>query len=183
MPIVAPSDAQPAWEFDADGQPSPDATVIRLFQEFRDFLFRYVLSFRLPAHECEDILQEAFLALLRHLRSNSSGQNLRGWLVRVVHNLALKKRIAAKKFPDSVDPDVLSRHLDPSANAEAHVIFGQTQQRLLSLFHGLPEQQQQCLQLRMEGLTYREIARVLGISLGSVAKMLAQSISRLSKAE
>ena len=45
----------------------------------------------------------------------------------------------------------------------------------------LPEQDRTCLALRAEGLRYREIARILGISLGSVADSLAQSFAKLSR--
>jgi len=54
---------------------------------------------------------------------------------------------------------------------------------LLSVVRALPEQDQCCLSLRAEGLRYREIAEVLGISLGSVAASLEKSLSRLTRAE
>jgi RNA polymerase sigma-70 factor, ECF subfamily len=47
----------------------------------------------------------------------------------------------------------------------------------------MPEQDQCCLSLRAEGLRYREIARVLGISLGSVANSLERTLSRLARAD
>jgi RNA polymerase sigma-70 factor (ECF subfamily) len=59
----------------------------------------------------------------------------------------------------------------------------QRQRRLLAVVRALPEQDQCCLSLRAEGLRYREIADVLGISLGSVAASLEKSLSRLARAE
>jgi RNA polymerase sigma-70 factor, ECF subfamily len=52
--------------------------------------------------------------------------------------------------------------------------------RLRACVLALPERHRQCVILRAEGLRYREIASVLGISLGAVAKSLAQAIWRLS---
>ena len=57
------------------------------------------------------------------------------------------------------------------------------QQRLLAVVRAMPEQDQCCLSLRAEGLRYRDIAEVLGISLGSVANSLERSLSRLTRAD
>ena len=46
----------------------------------------------------------------------------------------------------------------------------------------LTEQDQRCLALRAEGLRYREIADVLGMSLGAVAKSLERSLERIARA-
>ena len=51
------------------------------------------------------------------------------------------------------------------------------------MLEALPEQDQRCLILRAEGLKYREIAEILGISLGSVSMSLARSLARMTRAE
>jgi RNA polymerase sigma-70 factor (ECF subfamily) len=58
----------------------------------------------------------------------------------------------------------------------------QLRQRLLAVVNALPQLDQSCLSLRAEGMRYREIAEVLGISLGSVAASLEKSLSRLTRA-
>src|SRR5271155_5171781 len=65
--------------------------IIGLFDEFRTRLLRYALSFGLSVHDGEEVIQEVFLALHRHLQLGRSRKNLRGWLFRVVHNLSLKQ--------------------------------------------------------------------------------------------
>jgi RNA polymerase sigma-70 factor (ECF subfamily) len=54
---------------------------------------------------------------------------------------------------------------------------------LLAVVATLPEADRSCLSLRAEGLRYREIAAVLGISLGSVSISLKRSLARLMRAE
>jgi len=61
--------------------------------------------------------------------------------------------------------------------------MSQRQNRLVAVLRALPEQDQRCLRLRAEGLRYREIADVLGISLGSVAASLSLSLERLGRAD
>ena len=65
--------------------------VIQLFDQMHGPLLRYVLAIGVSAADAEEVIQEVFLALFRHLRGGKSRQNLRGWLFRVAHNLALKQ--------------------------------------------------------------------------------------------
>jgi RNA polymerase sigma-70 factor (ECF subfamily) len=158
-----------------------ESAVMTLFEQYRDPILRYALSFGVSVHDAEEIAQEVFLSLFRHLRLGRSRKNLRGWIFRVAHNLALKQRYANQKSRDVIGPGdrIVEQHYDPSPNPEEHLSFAQRRQRLLVVVHALPEADQSCLLLRAEGLRYREIASVLGISLGSVSISLTRSIARL----
>ena len=150
--------------------------VIALFDDLRAPLLRYLLSFRLAVPEAEEIVQDVFLALFRHLQAGKSRSNLRGWVFRVAHNSALKSRSRTRRDAgrncDAVDlPDT----------PEDILAARQLQEKLLSVMRALPEQDQCCLSLRAEGLRYREIAEVLGISLGSVAASLQKSLAKLQR--
>ena len=59
----------------------------------------------------------------------------------------------------------------------------QRHNRLQSVVRALAEQDRRCLYLRAEGLRYREIAEVLGISLGGVSNSLARSLARIREAD
>src|ERR1700677_2935413 len=65
--------------------------VVNLFDQYRDRLLRYALSFGLPIQDAEEVVQEVFLALFQHLQRGKARQNLPGWIFRVTHNLALKQ--------------------------------------------------------------------------------------------
>jgi RNA polymerase sigma-70 factor (ECF subfamily) len=67
--------------------------VIALFDELRIPLLRYLAGFPLTLQDSEDVIQEVFLALFQYLRRGKSHQNVRGWLFRAAHNLALKKNL------------------------------------------------------------------------------------------
>jgi RNA polymerase sigma-70 factor (ECF subfamily) len=54
-------------------------------------------------------------------------------------------------------------------------------QRLRAVFEALPKQEQRCLHLRAEGLKYRDIARVLDISLGAVSTSLSRALARMTR--
>jgi RNA polymerase sigma-70 factor (ECF subfamily) len=156
--------------------------ILALFEHSRAGLLRYLSSIGVRDHDAEEVIQEVFLALFRHLRLGRDQQNLRGWVFRVAHNLGLKQRNATRRTALAAD-DIFSRQIDPGPNPEQQVNARQRQGKLLAVFHALPEQDRCCLHLRSEGLRYREIAEALGISLGAVAQSLARSLDRLHRAD
>ena len=166
-----------------EGPASPsalEAEVVGLFDQLRTGLLRYVLSLGLPVPDGEEIVQEVFLALFRHLRAGKSRANLRGWVFRVGHNLALKQRNASRRNLPSVAG---SDKADPAPNPEDRAAGSQKRERLLAVLRALPEQDRRCLSLRAEGLRYREISGVLGMSLGGVSLSLGRSLARFGRAD
>jgi RNA polymerase sigma-70 factor, ECF subfamily len=169
----------------AAGPSEIECEVLSLFDQFRNPVLRYVLSFGISVHDGEEVAQEVFLALFRHLQLGKSRRNLPGWIFRVAHNLALKQRRADNRFRDTRESDwtIAERQLDSSPNPEDQVLLTQRRQLLLAVLHALPVVDQSCLRLRAEGLRYREIAEVLDISLGAVAISLTRSLARLIRAD
>lgn len=165
------------------------ADVLLLFDELRDRLLRYAMSLGLSVHDGEDVLQEVFLALFRHLQADKSRENLPGWAYRTTHNLSLRRRAALhtelrRTGPDAHDDradSALLRCADAMPTPEAQVMFSERQQRLRAVVRALPESDRACLQLRADGCRYREIASIVGISLGSVAASLARTFDKLQR--
>jgi RNA polymerase sigma-70 factor (ECF subfamily) len=156
--------------------------VIYLFDQFRNPLLRYLSSFRLPVHEAEEIVQDVFLALFRHLKNGKSEENLRAWIFRVGHNLALKRKEGERlRSADVSGASSEASAFDPSPSPEVLALESQTRRRVLLALDALPERDSQCLRLRAEGLRFREIAKVLGISVGAVSISLTRSVARLTR--
>lgn len=157
--------------------------IISLYDELRDRLLRYTISFGLSGHDGEEIVQEAFLALFQHLQKDRCRRNLRGWLFRVAHNLAVKRLSGNNRHRDwsSLSAEGSENHIDVAANPEQQALANQRQARLLAVLQSMPKRDQDCLRLRAEGLRYREIAEVLGVSLGSISASLARSLIRLGR--
>ena len=158
--------------------------VLQLFDETAAGLRRYVASFGLPSPAIDDIVQDAFLALFRHLGLGRSRSNLKGWLYRVAHNLALKQRARARRWRS---PRTWRRRRSTSSQSgrqSGGAAGGRRDRaRLRAVARALPERDRRCLYLRAEGLGYRDIAAVLGVSLGSVAKSLGRAFARLARVE
>jgi RNA polymerase sigma-70 factor (ECF subfamily) len=161
-----------------------EGEVIDLYGQFRVPLLRYVISFGISVHDGEEIIQDVFLALFRHLKLGRSERNLRGWVFRVAHNLALKQRQAVRIAQATLDSDdaLAQRQPDATPNPEEQAASSQGLERLQAVIRALPEQDRCCLYLRAEGLRYREIAATLGMSLGAVSMALTRSLARMERA-
>ena len=90
--------------------------------------------------DAEDILQEVFLSLFHHLLKGKPRDNLRGWVFRVGHNLALKRRQALKPA-DALPENLL---MDPGLNPEEEVAARRERERMLKIVAALPERDRCC---------------------------------------
>jgi RNA polymerase sigma-70 factor, ECF subfamily len=180
LPSLAPN--RPAEVLE---QTAVQQDVLVLFDRFRDPLLRYVCTCGIAVGESEDVVQEVFLLLFRHLQRGGSRSNLQGWLFRVGHNLALKRRARLRREAARLQCDLESALsvIDSGLDPELRLVDHERRRRLRSVLNALPQRERQCLHLRNDGLRYREIAKVLGISLGGVAKLLARAIGRLERAD
>ncbi len=165
---------------------APDAAgqVIRLFDELRPGLFRYLRWRGASAEEADDAIQETFLRLHTHLMSGRSQENLRAWLFRVAGNLVRDERKSGRRrFSQPLESETtpIDSWADPAAGPEQLVLAGESAVRLRAAIHRLPAVEQDCLALRSQGLRYREIGGILGIGTSTVADVLQRALNTLAR--
>lgn len=184
--LVAPARGESGLAFDVPRAAADalHAEVLELFDASAPGLRRYVRSCGLTPDAAEDVVQEAFLALFMHLRRGGARHNLRGWLVQVSHRLAIKQRmrLSRRQQYERLDDGTLPEIADPGEDVESRLIGRDRDRRFRAVYRALPARDRQCLSLRAAGVRYRDIAALLGISLGTVAASLARAAGRLSNA-
>ena len=151
-----------------------------LFQELRKPLLRYLAGLGLPAEEAQDVVQDAFLSLHKHLAGGGSQENIRSWLFRVAHNRARNSQQSyARRFGEPLDSvfDAASHEATP----EQAVLAEETFRRLDKAIRSLAAQERECLMLRAEGLRYREIGEVLRIPTSTVGDTMERVIKKLAE--
>jgi len=163
-------------------EPTLVGEVTAWFEELRAPLLRYLASVGLVPQDTEEIVQEVFLALFDHLKQGRPRTNLRGWIFRVAHNLALKRRYRRAKLVAWNEDTAIGRRT-PEPDPEQRFSDLQRRRRLLSVVRSMAPKERSCLMLRAEGLRYREIAEALGMSLGAVAIALERALSKLNAVE
>jgi RNA polymerase sigma-70 factor, ECF subfamily len=141
----------------------------------------YALCLGVPQAQAQEVTQEVYLRLYQTMRKSEEILNVRAWLFRVTHNLSLKVRAREKTFR-SVSPD-WERFTGLTVESPERAMLNREKMRKVqSALDTLSLEQRNCLYLRSEGLRYREIADVMGISSSAVNEFLRRAISRLAEA-
>lgn len=146
-------------------------------------LYRYLRSLGLSADEADDALQEAFLRLAGHLKGGGDDENLRSWLFQVAHNLSMDiHRASRRNRQDDQDSyrGSYEEPVDPKANPERVYIRKEQAKRLMAAMSQLTLRQRSSILLRANGLRYREIAVVLGVSEQRAIHLVKRGLLRLT---
>lgn len=157
--------------------------VIEMYDSLRLPVVRYLICFGLLPEDADEIVQETFLRVYKHLRADGADPNLRGWVFRVAHNLAInhfKKQRGRAAFGDAESCDEVFALVDPSPSAEDVVLRKEQMRRVAKAMRTLSSQEMQCVHLRAEGFRYREIAKIVGIGISTVADSLQRALTKLS---
>jgi len=161
------------------------AALEELFTRYRQPAFR--VAYRLLGNEADalDAVQEGFVKALTHLDGFQGRSSFKTWLLRVVGNAALdlgrqrgRREMHSLDRPERPDvvPEQLLRMEDHGRNLDQEDLRGQLTEALARL----PEAQRQTFVLFADaGLSYREVAETLGISIGTVMSRLFYARQRL----
>jgi len=156
------------------------ARVEQLYEDARQDVYYYLLTFGIGPGQAQDLSQETFLRLYMALREGQQIRNERAWIFRVAHNLGLNARASQKKIrPITTDSELPFPVI--AENPEQNLLEAERRLLLDRAIRELSPQQRQCLLLRVEGLRYREIAGIVGISISTVAEFLRRAVSKLKR--
>jgi RNA polymerase sigma-70 factor, ECF subfamily len=156
--------------------------IVELYDEVRPSLMAYLSGLQVSVDEAEDIVQESFLRLVRHLAQSRQEENLRGWLFRVAHNLTMDLFRAGKRYAETTDTDtsIVLELADTSLGPEELALKREELRRVWAAMGRLTAQQRYAVLLRAEGLRYREIGAVLGMNAQRVAELVQRALARLA---
>ena len=156
----------------------PQAETLRLFQEHGTALYRFCRSVLRHTGDAEDVVQETFLKLLRHLQHDGDARNLKSWLFTVAANGCRDRtrwRLrwlpwTAERDDRTVDPIEVGLKPDTTEAASAR-----------KAFRALAPRDRLLLALRAQGFSYKDIAAASGIREQSVGRLLARAMDRWRK--
>ena len=174
------------WKFaatmgvDNDRERREDVTLqeklVELYQTMRPALLGYVRQFVGSTAEAEDIVQATFLKTFDEMR-RAKILNLRAWLYRVAHNLAIDQLRRNTVQETAIAEWLFLSASSPSEpSAEENTI---QRQRISNAMRSVSERERNCLMLRAEGLSYVEIGEVLGISAKAVSVYLVRGLKKI----
>ena len=170
------------------------ATFSEQAMDLMPSLYSAALRMTRNPSDAEDLVQETYLKAYRGFGSFQEGTNLKAWLYRILTNTFINRYRAAKRRPDETDLDdvedfYLYRRLGGLEEARAG---RSAEDELMDLFSeaevkaavdALPEQFRIAVLLAdVEGFSYKEIASILDIPIGTVMSRLHRGRKNLQKA-
>ena len=153
------------------------AAFAALYRRYVTPVYRYLYSRVGNAADAEDLTAQTFVAALEGLHGYRERGNFAAWLFTLAHNKAADHhRQQHPQLP-------LDEALDSPGHGEnpmTSMMRKEALQRLSALIAGLQEDKQELLRLRFAGgLTYPEIARVMGRSEAAVKMAVHRLLRRL----
>jgi RNA polymerase sigma-70 factor (ECF subfamily) len=158
-----------------------------------DSLYRTALRMSGNPSDAEDLVQETFLRAFRSLHQFKEGTNLRAWLFRIMTNAFINEYRKRSRRPSNsslndIEDFYLYDHLidsgiQPVDERPEEIVLGRmTADDVISALDELSDDFRQVVLLAdVEGFSYREIAEILDIPVGTVMSRLYRARRKLQK--
>lgn len=160
--------------------------------EYMPALYSAALRMTRNSADAEDLVQETYLKAYRAFGSFTAGTNLKAWLYRILTNAYINAYRAAKRRPEVSDVEdvedlYLYRRLAPpdgsGRSAEEEVLSSLTDEEVKSALESLPDAFRISVILAdVEGFSYKEIAEITEVPIGTVMSRIHRGRRSLQKA-
>jgi RNA polymerase sigma-70 factor (ECF subfamily) len=151
------------------------ATTDHVWREFRDRLKRFILKSIHNSQDAEDILQEVFLKIHRHLHTVQDKTKLTAWIYQITRN-AIVDHVRHKKAPvEHLEqaPRMISKPASQTLNREIVAC-------LRPMIQSLPVMYREALDLAdLKGMTQQQTAAALGLSLPGAKSRVQRARQKL----
>jgi RNA polymerase sigma-70 factor (ECF subfamily) len=187
--LVARGWKPPEKEEESDGPRQPlseqHALIVALYDELSRELYRYVSGMRLGREHTKEIIQETFLRLSMQMTKDDEIENIRGWIIRVAHNLAVDmRRKMNQQWKDAEEElqamEAMAERSDPSPDPEEVYLKEEQLQRMKMALETFKPKHRYCFEMRTQGFRYKDIAEALGMSEQRVALVVKNVTIRLA---
>lgn len=169
---TAPDDSRPALERLHGVADSDETALTAIYEAHRTELFAFLLRMTRDREAAEDLLQEAFIRLIREARAGRMPDEVRPWLYRVAANAAISRSRHGAVWNRLV-PRLVDRR-EP-VGPESELLRAERETELRSALASLPPDGRAALLLAAQGFDGREIAASVGRREGATRTLLCRS--------
>jgi RNA polymerase sigma factor (sigma-70 family) len=140
-------------------------------------LVRYAQRITRDAERARDVVQETFLKLWSEDQTSLDG-HLVEWLYTVCRNKSLDIRRKEQRMLVITEEGLATRASTPAAAAESN----DAARKILEQLDRLPDQQQEAIRLKFQGgLSYREIAQVMNLTISHVGVLIHTGLKAIRR--
>lgn len=150
----------------------------RVVDEHGEALWRITSGYADQEADRRDLHQDILLAVWKALPRFEARSTLKTFVYRIAYNRGLSHRASLGR---STHAPLGTTHIDGRPGPEETLEQGRRLQRLRKAVRELPPAQRQVVMLRLDGLSHREIADVVGISEGNAAVRLSRAKKTLER--
>lgn len=157
------------------------AAFDEIYAHYEKMVFNLALRMSGSREEAADLSQDIFLRIYRHVARFKGRSSLKTWIYRVALNCC-RSRLSRSRPPTQSLPEaeVLEQLQDETSSPEREALARDAGRRLAAALRQLPSPYREAVVLRdIEDLSYREIASVLKVRLGTVRSRIARGRERL----
>ena len=152
-----------------------------LFEAYQDKVFSIALRYSGNRTAALDIAQDVFLKLLSSMQDFRGDAGFESWLYRLVVNRCLDYHRRSRRIMVLVE-DALNAFTSPSETALNELLRNEVEEQVQRAIARLAPEQRIVVVLRYtEGMSYEQIAEILGCSMGTVASRLNRAHKALEK--
>ncbi len=159
---------------------------------YRRQLYKTALRMTRSLEDAEDLLQETYLKAWKYYERYTEGTNLRAWLFRIMKNSFINNYRKKKLRPRSIDFDEVREGLEDAIaekadidpdNPEVSYLSSEIDGGVREALMDLPHKYKIVVALAdLQGLSYKEIAAVTDVPLGTVMSRLYRGRRLLERA-
>ena len=156
-----------------------DSKAQRVFyQQLAPKMYGICLRFALISEDADDILQDGFIRVFRHIKDFRGEGSLEGWVRRTIVNTAIN--YYKKKIKQGIKTDL--EHVKGKVKETNNIVEKMAADELLVLINELPPGYRMVFNLNViEGYTHKEIGRILEISENTSKSQLSRARASLQK--
>jgi RNA polymerase sigma-70 factor (ECF subfamily) len=169
------------------------ARFTELTMEYMPALYSAALRMTRNASDAEDLVQETYLKAYRGFAGFTEGTNLKAWLYRILTNTYINSYRASKRRPEITDVEdvedlYLYRRLSPGTgdlgrSAEDEALESFSDEDVKAAIESLPDVFRIAVLLAdVEGFSYKEIAEITDVPIGTVMSRIHRGRRALQKA-
>lgn len=150
--------------------------------EYRGAVWKIARAYTLTAEDCQDLTQEILLQIWRSLPQFQGGASASTWVYRVALNTALGYRRKERHRRSRQQPLFdLNEVAGPEPESSVAVGDRETVERLYAAIRQLPKYDAALVLLYLDGLSYRQMSEVVGISESNVGVKLNRAKKALAR--